>query len=212
MGRAGNGAASRVPRYCRGKEEAPQMKTAVFLIVAVALVLGAGAFAQDKVNPLSVKLGVYWPSEDCLKDLANSWFCGEVDYGFNRDYDKNSEWHVQLGWTQKSKTFTSEGRSEGYDQKVEVRIIPLTVGIRYDQPAQEQGAGYWYFGWSVGCFFAHLDYVGNTSNKTAIGGTLYAGYQFNDNLFLEGKYQITDNFGDWNGNGFVAMLGVRLTK
>jgi hypothetical protein len=220
MGRAKDvGASCARPAQRDGKGGCTAVKTATFLIAAVALVLGACAVAQDEVNPLSVKLGAYWPSGD-LDCVGNTWFYGEVDYGFSRDYDRNSSWHVSVGWTQKSATVheeLTEGRSDGdytteYEEKY--RIIPITVGMRYDQPMADTASGYWYWGWGVGLYMFHYEDDEYTDNETELGGCLYAGYEWPSGLFFEGKYQITSDIGDsdTNGNGFIAVVGVKLVK
>jgi hypothetical protein len=188
------------------------VKTAAFLVVAAALALGAGASSQDEVNPLSIKFGLYWPSAHELKDLGDTWFYGELDYGFARNYDTNSAWHVHLGYTQQEgRTMVGEDETD-----VDVTIIPVTFGMRYDQPPDDMAAGSWYFGWGVGAYFVNWDIGVEDDNEVQLGGHLYAGYDWGDGFFIEGKYRVMSDFGSedvtLSGNGLTAMIGFKLVK
>jgi hypothetical protein len=188
------------------------MRAAAFVAAAIAAALSAGAHAQDQANPLSIKLGAYWPSDSDWKDIGEMWLYGELDYGFSRNYDQNYAWHVQLGYTERSGTMTVGGE----DLDAHATIVPVTLGIRYDQPAVDAAAGYWYFGWGVGAYIVNWDLDTYSSSGVEFGGCLYGGYEWGNNFFIEGKYRFTSDFGSdsvtLSGNGLVAMVGAKLVR
>jgi hypothetical protein len=186
-----------------GKEEA------LFLLVVGALLIGATAFAQDGGSAFAVKGGVYWPTDSNVKDIGKTWLYGELDYTFSRNFDKNYDWHVQVGYMTKDGTW---GEGEGAED-VSLRVIPVLVGVQWNQPATGPGLGYWYFGVGAGIAWGTADVDGNSDDKSVFAGDVYVGYQFNENWFVEGKYLMTADYSagedNVNGNGFMALVGYK---
>lgn len=182
------------------------MKKALILAVGLSVLVAGVAAAQDYENPLSLKVGVFWPADDSVKDLVgNTWFSVGVDYTLQKNYETSTEVSLGLGYAQKS-----EGASK-------VRVIPVTLDWTYRQPREERATTP-YFGVGVGAYITKIEDGLSSESKTKIGGSVFAGLEFSDTMFVEGRYvfvgDITVGTGaaamEYNTKGFSVMLGSRL--
>ena len=159
----------------------------------VAAAISAGAASAQSLPlvgpPNGIAVGDFVPSSSSAKAGGSSQLSAELRYGLPG---------VPLTPTRTVITAGYQGGSkDGYTST----IIPLTIteyfGTGNFSPFK---ASQPYVGAGTGVYF--INQTGK-SNKTAIGGSLVAGYNFSI-IFAEAQYQYVPN-----GNGFVFSLGAR---
>jgi opacity protein-like surface antigen len=185
-----------------GKEGGRELKRIILLAAVLSVVLTGSVAARDYEQPLSLKVGVFWPSDSDTKDLVgNNWFAAEVDYTLQKNYETSSEIQLGLGFSQKT------------DGSNKFRVIPVTLDWIYRKP-HEASTTTPYFGVGVGAYVTKIEDGVNSEAKTKFGGSVFLGVEFSENMFLEGRYRFVGDINvggiDYNDNGFSLMLGARL--
>jgi hypothetical protein len=168
------------------------MTKTIKMMVGAALVLGAAvpAFAQDsKPVGLSLRAGLFVPTDRGVRDVADSWFAGGLDYKL-RDMPSASG---QMNSISLSLDFA--GKS-GY------RTVPILANyvVHHDQ--------LYVFG-GLGLSFSRFPVGGGSEDKTEFAYQVGAGYDFQAGptpLFVEGKFM---GNGRSTLNGFGFFAGIR---
>jgi hypothetical protein len=178
------------------------VKKALLLSIVVCAVLSGAAAAQNYENPLALKVGVFWPTDDGVKGLVgNTWFSVAVDYTLQKNYETSTEVVLSAGFMQKS------------DAGSKVRVIPITLDWIYRQPREEKTTTP-YFGVGAGAYLTKIEDGLSSEGKTKFGGSIFAGLEFGQNMFVEGRYVLvggtTVSGVDYNTKGFSLMLGAKL--
>lgn len=164
------------------------MKKAITMMVCAALVAGAvtTASAQEAEKPtgISIRAGVYIPTERGIKDFNDTWFAAGVDYQFSQ-----KPWFVSVDYTAKD----------------DFRIIPFTLNYKV-----EAASGLYGF-LGAGFALSRRDVAGGgNEDKTRFAYQAGIGWEFQHSknpLFLEGRFVGNDNS---DLNSFAAFVGIRL--
>ncbi|AIE86951.1 hypothetical protein [Fimbriimonas ginsengisoli] len=168
------------------------MKRTITMMLGTALLLGvaSSALAQDnKPSGISLRAGLFLPTDRGARDVSDSWFAGGIDYKIKDMGDMNGNSSLGL-----SLDFTGKG---GF------RTVPLLLNyiVHRDQL---------YFFGGAGISFSRFASGGGSEDKTEFAYQAGAGYEFQKGqtpLFFEAKFM-------GNGrsalNGFGFFIGARL--
>jgi opacity protein-like surface antigen len=167
-----------------------KIRIPAFIVILLLAVLTVPAFAAPP-NYGVLKLGGYLPQASDVEDFDNA-FYGELGLG----HYFNNNWAIELGvgYTESEASVSGTGGSASVD----LRIIPLTLGIRGSIPV---GAIEPFATAGVGAYFTEVDasvnipgtVVGSGSEDDTVFG-FYVGaganYNVSPNIYLgvEGKY------------------------
>jgi opacity protein-like surface antigen len=202
-------------------------------LLSFALVLSAPflVFGQESPNYVTVKAGIYNPTDD-LDDLDRG---TNVEVSFGHYFNPNFVLEGGIGKFETDETFSGFDPFVlgSFSEKDEVSVIPLTVNAKRIVPFH---GGEGYLGIGIGFYIVDFDAdlssstLGSASvslSDTIIGINFLAGLNFNisDKWFLgvEGKYIITQDGkdsdvifgvpieleGNINGYTLTGVLGVR---
>lgn len=169
-----------------------QMKKTITTMVGAALLFGAAVPAlaqQSQPVGISLRAGLFFPTDSGLRDVAESWFTGGIDYRIRDMGSVNG-------------SVRSLGLSLDYASKEDFRTVPLTVNYIVHRSEL-------YFFGGVGVAFSRYASGGGWTDKTEFAYQLGAGYDFQQGqtpLFVEAKFM---GNGHSELNGFGAFIGVR---
>ncbi len=154
-------------------------------------------------HPLTVKLGVALPTSSAARNLEGSTaFSAGVDYAVGKTTEANP--------TLPSVYFDYNGGSKNSGH---IYNYGLGVAIRAyaTKPSGNVATGSsFYYGAGVGVYRAEgKDTIGNTANKTGLGGKVLAGVEFSGNLLAEVSYNFTPKLSGTNTNTVGVQLGYR---
>lgn len=158
----------------------------------------AAAQVGGLLPKVRVKLGVFLPQDGDTKDFAGTTHLrGEVEVG--------------LPVPGAGRVSVAAGYSEGSKSGRKLRVIPITVSQTFSPPNPAAGiTGNVYFGYGIGLYYLRASGGGDSDSKTSLGGFGMVGYQFPNDLFIEGKYHLTGKVGDVSASGISLMLGKNL--
>lgn len=166
------------------------MKKAITMMVSAALVAGAVTTASaqeapEKPTGISIRAGVYIPTDRGIKDFNDTWFAAGVDYQFAQ-----KPWFVSVDYTAKD----------------DFRIIPFTLNYK----AQSGSGLYGFLG--AGFALSRREVAGGgTEDKTRFAYQAGLGWEFErqakNPFFVEGRFVGNDNS---DLNSFAAFVGIRL--
>lgn len=169
------------------------MNKAITTMVAGALIAGAAvpAVAQDKPAGLSVRLGLFLPTDSSTKSTSDSWFAFGVDYKLGNLTSAGGD---HLGKLSLSLDYAGKGS---------FRTVPFVLNYTI-----RRGKIYAFAG--PGVTFARSDVGGSTTeDKTDFAYDAGVGLDFDSGenpVFLEGKFMGCSNS---SLNGFGVFLGFR---
>ena len=175
------------------------------LTTALALLGGRPAAAQTVVGPtqytpaVGVRFGAYFPQNSRVThSVGNIMAGGGVDVTVQ--HSPGTRVILSLDYIDRS----NSGRN--------LRLTPLTIGV-YGVGTPSGGITP-YYGLGVGAYFVHSNLLTNTgttssANTTSLGGYLAAGIQFQDNVFLEGRYHVVQESNGVNTGGLQVTVGYR---
>jgi len=171
------------------------MKKILTTMVGAALLAGAAvpAFAQEvntKPVGLSVRAGLFFPTDRGIRDVSDTWIGGGVDYKL--------PWSI--GHVSPNNYLTV---SLDYAAKNDFRVVPILVNY-----VVRRGALYGFGG--AGVSFARRPLGADFEDKIRFGYQAGLGWDIQQGehpIFLEGKFLATDLS---QLNGFGVYLGFRL--
>ncbi len=170
------------------------------LVASLVAALGTVAMAQGtKPAGISLRAGIFWPTDSVTKNAGKTWFGGGIEYKLgdlkfaNSATDYSAQYSISADWYEKS----------------DYRNIPVL--INYIGRTKE----FYYFG-GVGVGFTRetiFNAAGTrtgTQTKTALAYQAGVGYDFGSStqtpVFLEAKYVGSSRT---KLNGFGVFVGVR---
>ena len=171
-------------------EEKPPLEKAPLGIGNVALKLDYISFSDDKLKDFGVDDAFYVGLEGYASIYPNLYLGAEVGYA-------NPDSNIEI---------------DGNDARTEVTFIPVEINLKYAVQAYPNfvvglGAG-------VSYNYVETDVSGNglkSGDDWLIGGQFFAdlNYTIGNNLFLgvDAKYQLTDDFEDWDTNFSNFRIG-----
>lgn len=168
-----------------------------FALGAMALVFTGAttiAFAQEtKPIGLSIRAGIFWPTQARAKAAGKTWFGGGVEYKLG-----------DLKLAEAGSTLSSSySVSVDLYQKGSWRNVPVL--LNYIGRSSE---GFYFFGGAGVGFARTINAVNVKKNSTAFAYQLGVGYDLNKSkmpIFLEAKY-IGSSKSDLNGFGVFAGI------
>ena len=166
---------------------------AIALATAALASVATTAFAQEtKPLGLSLRAGIFWPTDSAAKNSGNTWFIGGAEYKVGDLHFGASQPGYQSSWSV----------SVDWYQKNDYRNLPVLLNYvgRKDQFFYSAGAG-------VG--FTRRPVTGGTKSQTELAYQVGVGYDFMKGqtpLFVEVKWH---GSGESKLNGFAAYIGVR---
>lgn len=168
-------------------------------LVAVSLLVAVSAFGvqgngQGEPTGLTVRAGVFFPSERAVRDATNDiWLTAGVEYKIGNLGVPD----MQNGYS------ASYSISADYYGQDDFRAVPVLVN--YVGQAQQ-------FHYSVGAGITFAKSA-TVDNKSSFGYRLALGYDFNQTkmpFFIEvGYFGVTGSDFDTDLNGFFAVAGLR---
>jgi len=171
-------------------QERPPLEKAPLGIGNVALKLDYISFSDDKLKDFGVDDAFYVGLEGYASIYPNLYLGAEVGYA-------NPDSNIEI---------------DGNDARTEVTFIPVEINLKYAVQAYPNfvvglGAG-------VSYNYVETDVSGNglkSGDDWLIGGQFFAdlNYTIGNNLFLgvDAKYQLTDDFEDWDTNFSNFRIG-----
>ena len=171
-------------------QEKPPLEKAPLGIGNVALKLDYISFSDDKLKDFGVDDAFYVGLEGYASIYPNLYLGAEVGYA-------NPDSNIEI---------------DGNDARTEVTFIPVEINLKYAVQAYPNfvvglGAG-------VSYNYVETDVSGNglkSGDDWLIGGQFFAdlNYTIGNNLFLgvDAKYQLTDDFEDWDTNFSNFRIG-----
>jgi hypothetical protein len=171
-------------------EERPPLEKAPLGIGNVALKLDYIGFSDNNLEDLGIDDTFYVGLEGYARIYPNLYLGGEVGYA-NPD---------------------GNGKIDGNEVKTDVTFIPIELNLKYaalSYPNFVVG-----FGAGVSYNYVEADVSGNgikSGDDWLFGGQFFAdlNYTVGSNLFfgVDAKYQLTDDFEDWNANFSNFRIG-----
>ena len=168
-------------------EERPTFEKAPLGIGNVALKLNYIGFNDDTLEDLGVDDAFYVGLEGYASIYPNLYLGGEVGYA-------NPDSNVDIN---------------GNEVKTDVTFIPIELNLKYAALAYPNFVVG--FGAGVSYNYVETDISGEEGDDWLFGGQFFAdlNYTVGSNLFfgVDAKYQITDDFEDWNANFSNFRIG-----
>lgn len=197
-----------------------QMKLMINRLAAVSLaaVLASAAFAAEKENPFSARVGIFWPtSSDTRSQTKNTGFNAGISYqlpNINMGAYSNASWGLDLDGTWVG---SSGNKLEAYDLLLTGRW--MTTGLKAGQMS-------FYYGLGVGLSRMKADTTttttvsngsggstttttNNSESKTSIAGKLILGTMLSKQAFAELGFRIAPSVGGINTNGLSLQVGIK---
>jgi hypothetical protein len=164
------------------------------LVLFAAVAAASVASAQTPLNPigLSARIGVFYPTNDTLKDVSKTWFAAGVQY-------KVSDLYRQRGLSPYSASFDL---SLDYMQRDDIRLLPLMANYVGNINSSL------FFTGGLGVVFVDTPNSFGDDNETRFGYTLGVGYNFRLGtvpVFAEGRFWGNEE-PDYNGFGLYVGL------
>ncbi len=176
-------------------------KTLVAGLVAVAA-LGSTVAAQaqtvDVQKPVTIKLGIFLPSDGTVKDHAgNTFFAAGADFGLSKTTaDQATVPLLYVDYNGKS----SSGQ----------HLYDTGVGIGVKQYLGSSDASSTpYVSAGIGGYFDQAHFNGSSENKTNVGYKLGVGYEFNHAEIVEADFQDAGSVAGVRADGFNILVGYR---
>ncbi len=178
-------------------------KTMAVLLLGAALGgVAAGARADDAapvVKPITIKLGVFLPSDGNLKSaVGKTWFSAGADYAFNKQGAGQSV--MPLAYVDYA------GKSS---HGLNVDYVGVGIGVRGYGSAPGTGTTTPYFGAGVGPYFLHGSGGGSSTNETRLGGKVAVGVELQQTFLLEANYTYAGKVSGVTVDGVNFQAGVR---
>lgn len=175
-------------------------------------------------KPITIKLGVLFPSNGDLKNAVGStFFAAGAEYAFINKQNPTSL--VPLAYVDYAGRSKNRSVDDGQGNSVSLDLTASTVGVgggaRYYIGTPGTGSITPYVGAGVGVYFNHLkvaatvsssDQSGSASdslNKTQFGFRLNAGVEFQKMYLLEANYTNAGSVEGTRIDGFGIQAGVR---
>ncbi len=176
---------------------------AVILLGASLAGIAAGARADDAapvVKPVTIKLGVFLPSNGNIKDaLGKTWFSAGADYAFNKQGTGQSVMPL---------AYVDYAGASRHGLKGD--FVGVGAGVRGYASAPGASTTAPYFGAGVGAYFIHASANGGGStNTTRFGGKINVGVEFQQMYLLEANYTYAGKVSGTTVDGFGIQAGVR---
>jgi len=175
-------------------EDMDMSRSILTKMVGAALLAGAAvpAMAQEsRPIGLSLRAGLFLPTDRGLRDVGDSWFAAGLDYRL-RDFGVSATTGQQ----------TSLTLSLDYASKSGFRTVPILVNYQIRRNEL-------YFFGGIGLSATRIATAGGSDDKTRFAYQLGVGYDFqrgNTPLFVEGKFLGNERS---ELNGFGVFVGVR---
>ena len=159
------------------------------------------ADTQPVQRPISIKLGVFLPSDGNVKSaVGNTAFTAGADYAFTKTATASPI--LPLAYVDYA------GKSKN---GVRLSFVSVGVGVRaYANRATNTKVAPFY-GAGIGAYFLNGSGGGTSNNNTVLGGKVNLGVELNQGPFLEAAYQVTGKYknSSSNANGLSFMVGDR---
>lgn len=177
-------------------------KTMIVGALGALLCAAAGAQAQTAEpvqKPITIKLGVFLPSNGDVKDvLGKTWFSAGADYAFNKQGD-----------TQNVMPLAYVDYAGSNKNGVKANFIGVGAGVRYYTSPPGTSSTTPYVGAGVGAYFIHASGGGDSTNNTRIGGKINLGVEFQQMYLVEANYTYAGKVSGTTLDGFGIQAGVR---
>jgi hypothetical protein len=168
--------------------------TSAFVIVSVGAAIPAMA-QESKPVGLSVRAGIFFPTQGSAKDAGKNWFIGGAEYKLN---------NMHFGKMGANAMNQSVALSVDFYNKSNISNVPVL--LNYISRTDE-----YYFTLGAGIGFNRLpNGSGGTESKARFAGAVGLGYDFQRGkspLFTEARYLFNSKS---DLNGFAVMVGIRL--
>lgn len=166
--------------------------------LATTILAGSTAQAQIErrfvVNSTAVKAGLFTPSgKEARTGGGRQIFMLEADYVAQYIPERNQTSVVSIG----------------YIEKGDLRLIPMTLNqIYHDNKGKSRYDIY--YGYGLGIYSARLSNLENANgSKLLLGGAFTAGWNLNEDSFIEAKYHLLFNYNKRDVGGLALMYGKR---
>jgi hypothetical protein len=179
---------------------------ALAFVTLMAVSAGAQVLNQPTqavANPLSVKVGAFWPSSGTASHSGGkNQISAGLDYAVSKTSSSNpslpSVYFDYEGGTANS------GHLDTYGLGVAIRSYSNTPG------AVKSSTGSPYVGAGIGAY----DQSGKQDNKNSVskinlGGKVFVGDEFTGGFFVEANYQILSSIAGMNPSGVGLQVGMR---
>ena len=187
------------------------LRAAAFSAAAASLALALSAaqpataqtvVTTTKTDPVgAIRLGVLFPFDTKVTSQVGRTFfpVGGLDYAIQHKTGVNRT-IISLDYIERN----SKGKT--------LRVYPLTIGQQVY--IDEINGVHPYGGYGIGAYFVHTNVLGDNNipeshNATTFGGYLLGGLDFQNNIFLEGRYQYVQSVGSIKPDGLQLDAGYR---
>lgn len=162
------------------------MKKYIGMLFLLAFLLQETSLYAKVVDEVSLqaKGGVFVPFSNEVRKIYNG-VISDIEWELGTRFFKN--WQ---SWANVSYIFFEDGRSLGLHESANLKLLPLSLGIKYFQPINPSTD--FYFGAGAVCSFLWVDnhsrYIPNHMRKIAPGAIVKTGfiYRWDEHFFVEG--------------------------
>lgn len=161
--------------------------------------LGAQAQSENNKLPLTLKIGGFLPSDSGARHYGDS---TQLSGGAEIALSSN-ETNTGIAYFDAQGANHNGGHVDSYG---------IGLGVRSNAPESFSKGVTPYGGAGLGFYIADVDQgSGNPSErKSGLGGKLFGGLQFGNNVIAEINYQWVPTATHINGSGFGFQIGLRL--
>lgn len=203
------------------------MKKAVIIgILATLTSISVKVEAQTPLpklptKPITLKLGVFFPSGGDLRDsVGSAFFAAGAEYAFSPGHEKSLIPLAYVDYVGKSRNRnTDDGQGNSVSLDLTATSIGIGGGVRfYAHPMPAYSP---YLGGGLGLYFNHFkadanvntggqtNSTGDSANKTRLGFKINAGVEFQRTYFVEAAYSNSGSVEGTRTDGFSLLIGGR---